>query len=168
MKNWLIDWFQQHIDQSRVISCLEVRESHTLYLHIYIFCVVSWEVFFLPMVPSNSGPVSWDCRTHQLHLCRRVRPPLTNEFPGYDTKQSDGEVPIMLELSGMQSTPSLPSLPGSLWPGVVAPDRILSMGKIEQKGKLMLNWITWNKNVLIFKLGTYAKQNCLENNCFDM
>ena len=26
---------------------------------------------------------------------------------------------------------SLPSLPGSLWPGLVAPDRVLSMGQIE-------------------------------------
>ena len=37
----------------------------------------------------------------------------------------------MLELWGMQSTPSLPSLPGPLWPGVVGPDRVLSMGQIE-------------------------------------
>ena len=37
----------------------------------------------------------------------------------------------MLELWGMQSTPSLPSLPGTLWPGVVAPDSVLSMGQIE-------------------------------------
>ena len=44
------------------------------------------------------------------------------QCPGYD-KQSDGEVPAMLELWGMQSTPSLPSLPGPLWPGVVAPDK---------------------------------------------
>ena len=51
-----------------------------------------------------------------------------NECPRYDTKQSDGEVPAMLELWGMRSTPSLPSLPGPLWPGVVAPDRALSMG----------------------------------------
>ena len=36
----------------------------------------------------------------------------TNGYPGYDTKQSDGEVPVMLELCGMQSTSSLPSLPG--------------------------------------------------------
>ena len=34
--------------------------------------------------------------------------------PGYDTKQSDGEIPVMLELLGMQSTPSLPLLPGPL------------------------------------------------------
>ena len=50
------------------------------------------------------------------------------ECPGYDTKQSDGEVPAMLELWGMWSTLSLPSLPGPLWPGVIAPDRALSMG----------------------------------------
>ena len=30
----------------------------------------------------------------------------------------------------MLSTPSLPLLPSALWPGVVAPDRILSMGQI--------------------------------------
>ena len=47
---------------------------------------------------------------------------------GYDTKQSDGEVPVMLELWKMQSNPSLPSLPSPLWLGVVTPDRVLSMG----------------------------------------
>ena len=35
-----------------------------------------------------------------------------NECPGYDTKQSDGDVPVMLGLWGMQSTPSLPLLRG--------------------------------------------------------
>ena len=33
---------------------------------------------------------------------------------------------------GIQSTPSLPSLQGPLWPGVVPPDRDLSMAQIEQ------------------------------------
>ena len=51
-----------------------------------------------------------------------------HECPGYDTKQSDGEVPVMLGLWAMWSTPSLPLLPGPLWPSVVAPDRALSMG----------------------------------------
>ena len=51
-----------------------------------------------------------------------------HECPAYDTKQSDGEVPVMLELWGMQGTPSLLLLPSPLWPGVVAPDRALSMG----------------------------------------
>ena len=74
-------------------------------------------------------PVGWGCRIHRLLLCRGVRPPLRVSW--YDTKQSDGEVPAVLELWGMRSTPSLPSLPGPLWPGVVAPDRALSMGWIE-------------------------------------
>ena len=37
----------------------------------------------------------------------------------------------MQEFWGLRSTPSLPSLPGPLWPGVIAPDRVLSMGQIE-------------------------------------
>ena len=37
----------------------------------------------------------------------------------------------MIELWGMQSTPSLPLLPGPLCPDIVAPDRILSIGQIE-------------------------------------
>ena len=80
-------------------------------------------------------PVSWGCRIHRLHLCKGVRPP-PHVRPGYDTKQSDGEV------WGMQSTPSLPSFPGPLWPEVVAPDRVLSMGPIELNCVIMLNLIT--------------------------
>ena len=45
----------------------------------------------------------------------------------------------MLELWEMRSTPSLPSLPGPLWPGVVALARVLSLGQIEQNWVLMLN-----------------------------
>ena len=41
----------------------------------------------------------------------------------YDTKQSGGEVLVMLELWEMRSTPLLPSLPGPPWSGVVAPDK---------------------------------------------
>ena len=51
-----------------------------------------------------------------------------DECPGYDTKHSDGEVPVMLELWGMWSTFSLPLLPDPLWHGMVALDRTLSMG----------------------------------------
>ena len=83
-------------------------------------------------------PVGWDCKIYRLHLCRGVGPH-PNECPRYDTKQSDGEAQVMLELWGMQSTPSLPSLPGLLWFGVVAPDRIQSMGQIELNYVLMLN-----------------------------
>ena len=57
-------------------------------------------------------PVGWGSRIHRLHLSKGVRTP--NECPRYDTKQSDGEVPVMLELWGMQSTHSLLFFPGPL------------------------------------------------------
>ena len=58
--------------------------------------------------------------------------PSTNntECPGYNTKKSDGEAPVMLELWGIRSTLSLPSFPGLLLPGVVLPERALFMGYI--------------------------------------
>ena len=60
-------------------------------------------------ITENDYPVEYtDCFSSE-----GVRPP-PNECPVYDTKQSDGEVPVMLELCGMQSIPSLPSLPGPL------------------------------------------------------
>ena len=117
-------------------------------------------------------PVGWGCRTHQLHLYRGLRPhPTHNKGLEYDTKQSDGEVPVMLGLWEMRNTPSLPLLPGSLWPRVVAPDRALSMGYIEPNCPLMLNWIVslrtvwlnwiaWNKNVFD-NLTVYLHLNCV-------
>ena len=57
---------------------------------------------------------------------RSKTPP--NECSGYDTKHYDGNVPVMQGLWGMQSAPSLPLLPGPLWPGMIAFDRALSMG----------------------------------------
>ena len=41
------------------------------------------------------------------------------------------EAPVILEIWGMRSTLSLSSLPGPLWPGVRAPDRVLSIVQIE-------------------------------------
>ena len=75
-----------------------------------------------------------------------------NKFPRYDTKQSDGKIPVMLDLWDMQSTSSLTSLPGQLWPGVVVPDRVLCVGQIELNCVPMLNWIAWNRIFFIFKL----------------
>ena len=49
----------------------------------------------------------------------------------------------MLELWGIQNTPSLPSLPGPLWPRVVAPDG-------SSRTKLCI----------------HAKLNCLKEKCF--
>ena len=60
----------------------------------------------------------------------------------------------MLELWGMRSTPLLPLLPGPLWPGVVAPDRVLSIGQIE----------CFDISIL-YKQTAYAKLTCLKKNC---
>ena len=56
----------------------------------------------------------------------------------------------------MQSIPSLPSLPGTLWPGVVATDRALSMGQIE------LNWIVKKNSFL--NIETVCKQQQQQQN----
>ena len=79
--------------------------------------------------------------------------PTPNKCPRYETKQSDGEVPIMLELWGMWNTPLLPSLPGPLRSGVVAPDK----GPIYALNRTQL----WFQEVTLFafKLCIYAKQN---------
>ena len=63
----------------------------------------------------------------------------------------------MLELWGLWSTPLLPSLPGSLWPGVVAPDKSPIYG---------LNRTIYHASftllIFAFKLHIYAKLNCLK------
>ena len=50
----------------------------------------------------------------------------------------------MLGYWGMHRTPLLPLLPGLLWPGMVAPDIVLSIGQLD------LNWIAWNSTVFTF------------------
>ena len=89
-------------------------------------------------------PVGCSCRIRRLLLCREIRTS-SNECPGNDNKQSDGEVPVMLEFWKMQSTPSLLSLTCPLWSGVVAPYSVQSIGQIELNCVLMLNWIVWNR-----------------------
>ena len=41
-------------------------------------------------------------------ITQKMGKPPPNDYSEYDTKQSDGEVPVMLELWGMRCTPSLP------------------------------------------------------------
>ena len=45
----------------------------------------------------------------------------------------------MLELRGKRSYPSLPSISGPLWPGVVAPDKGSMYGLNRTNSILMLN-----------------------------
>ena len=58
----------------------------------------------------------------------------------------------MLELWGMQSALSLPSLPGSLWPRVVATDRVLSISQNRT--------LTVVSGVLVFFAFSVFKLNC--------
>ena len=64
-------------------------------------------------------PLGWGCRINRRNLCRRVR--RLNECLEYNTKQSDGEVTVMLELWGMWNIPSFPLISGPLWSGMAAP-----------------------------------------------
>ena len=64
-----------------------------------------------------------------------------NESPEYNTKQSDGETPV-LKLWGIWRTPSLQLLLGPHWPGMVTSDMVLSMGQIELCD--MLNYVQTN------------------------
>ena len=117
-------------------------------ISIYKIRFIRWSKIFLVNLFSVTCSVGWDNRIHRLYLYRGERTPTPpNECPGYDTKQSDGEATVMLELWGTRSTPSLPLLPGPLWLGVVAPDRVLSMGQIELNCVPMLNGITWNRTI---------------------
>ena len=93
--------------------------------------------------------MGWGFRLHWLHFFREDP---RNEWPRYDTKQFNEEAPVMLELWKMLSTSALPSLLNPLWPRVVAPERYLSMGQIEQNCVLILNRIVWNRTVNIYKM----------------
>ena len=92
-------------------------------------------------------PVGWGCRIHKLRPCREVRPP--NECPRYNTKQSDGK------LSGMRTTPSVSSLPGLLWPRLVAPDRVQSMDPIELNCVLIS--VGDDTTILLISLSLYSR-----------
>ena len=153
------------------LNCCRIHRRHLCRKMTPPTCV-------LDMTLNKLGRLGWGCRIHRLLLWREVMP--LNECPRYDTKQSDGEVPVMLKLWGTRSTSSLPSLPGPLWSGHAAPDWVLSVRQIELNCVLMLNWIAWNSNfrtlnsvlllkwiernrtVLTSKLRTYAKLNCLK------
>ena len=135
---------------------------HKYYLSANLNVLHIFKDLLLPVVPTHLGfflrqfselaySVGWGCRIHRLLLCREKTPP--TECPGYDTKQSDGEVPAMMELWGMRSTPSFSSLPGPRWPSDVAPEMGPIYGLNRTNGILMLswivwlNWIAWNKNI---------------------
>ena len=51
----LIDCFQRHVNPPRAILYLEVKKSCSIYVHIYIFCVVFTKESFLSTVLFNTN-----------------------------------------------------------------------------------------------------------------
>ena len=117
-------------------------------------------------------PVGWGCIIHRLQRRKGVRPPQWVSWLWHKTIWCWGSC-----------NASLPSLPGLLWPGVVAPDTVLSMGQIELNCVLMPNWIVWNRGVFdietvltlkriavlhLFWHVNYVHVNCLKWACFSM
>ena len=114
-----------------------------MFLFIYLSISSSQFIYLSILV---SGPVSWSCRIHRLHLCRDVRLPQRVSWIWHETIWWWGSCNAWA--LGNRSTSSLLSLLGSLCPRGVAPERALSMGQIEQN-VIMLKWILWNRTVSI-------------------
>ena len=80
--------------------------------------------------------------------------PAPNECPGYDSKQSDGEVPVTLGFLGNTEHPFIAIAPkstlarrGSTWKGpIYGLDRTNSI--LLLNWIVWLNWIAWNRNIL--------------------
>ena len=142
----------------RIITCLIWFFCQPLYFtliwHLFaknIRCLInklwllSCEFFFLFLCPFKitlldplefsvvalrlkSSPVGWGCWIHQLHLCRRVRPPLQQVSQiWHQTIWWWG----FSNAGALGNAPSLPLLPGSLWLRIVGPVRVLSVDQIE-------------------------------------
>ena len=71
---------------------------------------------------------------------------ISNEGPEYGTKQSDAGV------IGNAKYPFIAITPIPLLPGLVALERVLSMGQTELNCVLMLNWTVWNRTILGVKM----------------
>ena len=91
-------------------SHLKIRIS-LLALCIYILCV-----YVCVCVCGHCEGHCWRSRDEFISDVLLWTPSHGRAKAGRPAKQSDGEVPVILELWGMQSTCLLPSLPGSLCP----------------------------------------------------
>ena len=91
-----------HQTKSNNLLIALIKLSFGKYLNL-LQCILSGFILLLISKLDNNSfmssafifkcPVGWGCRIHRLHIC--------NECSGYDPKQSDGEVLVMLELIGV-------------------------------------------------------------------
>ena len=98
-----------------VLMLNRIDWNGTVFWQLKCLLIQNWFVWNKTVFRFNSAYclIGWGCRIHCLILSWGARPP-PNECPGYDTKQSDGETAVMLELWEIWCTPSLPSLLGPL------------------------------------------------------
>ena len=136
-------------------SCIKRKKTPCLKIHRLFFNCVHGHVRWLVCLHTytHRQTVAQSAEAVENTNCFSIggkTPP--NERLGYETKQSDGEVPIMRNLWRMQSTPSLPFHLGPLWLGMVASNRVLFLSQTEPNCVIFLNWIVWNRIVLTFNL----------------
>ena len=101
--------------------------SLSLYIYIYIYIYIYMESAY------STAQLYWTDRCIYIYIyiypsLKTGKTPPTDECPGYNTRQSDGEAPVQ-DLWEMWSTSSLSLLPGPLWPGMVVPIRISFLGQ---------------------------------------
>ena len=114
-----LSWVFQWLIYSALESKIRLRAwyiqpfTFSTKLQVFLFEIYAWGL--------HTQCICLPSRIHRLLLYRGVRPPPPGQVSWYYTKQSD--VPVRLELWGMRSTPSFPSLPDPLGPGVIAPDK---------------------------------------------
>ena len=133
------------------LNHLTVQTNKWCWRGLFVLNTNTWNCVQIKLLVLDSN--TWSYLTvlpTQLRLWNTPTASSPNKCSGYDTKQSDGVVPEMLEFWGMWSTPSLSLLLDPLWPRMVAPDGVLSLGQIELNCVLMVNSIAWNRTVLTF------------------
>ena len=115
-QNWWV-YVYESIGESRSwVRCFFTTSSEYLLIFLH-----GWFVW-CDSLPTRLGLLN----TPTAPLQRGKIPP--NVCSIYDTKESDGEVLVRLDVFRMQRTLSSSLLPGPFWSGLVAPDRALSMG----------------------------------------
>ena len=133
-------------------------QNYILFSHrddVNMFWLVGqhWHIHVQGFSKKHHCPVGWGSRIHRLHLCRGVRLSPPNECPGYDTKRSDGEAPVMLEFWGNAENHFIAIAPWSTlarngstyW--LNKTNGILMLNWIVWIRTVWLNWIAWNRNV---------------------
>ena len=113
------------------LSFPKLKKRYEFESLFFILSDMHWSLLSLKLWSKSCPlccPVGWECRIYQLHLYRGIR--LLQLVSWIWHKPSDDE-DLVLEIWEMLTIPSLPLLPGPLWPVVVVSVRVPSMGQIE-------------------------------------